>query len=343
MVDAALVTSVIQDGPAAAAGLRVQDFILAVDGEPVMGLSSEALAGRLRGRSGTEVALLVKRQDQVMEISVRRDAVKASNVVSSDFVDRGWRLAYLRIDSFLHRDTCRQSSRELAKRLKPTSNGLILDLRDNSGGRIDQAVCVADLFLAEGKDVLEIRQLRGGGTTERLRTRRDAQVRVPMVTLVNPITGSASEILAGALQDHGRSLILGESTFGKGTVQTVRPWQGSASIVEFFTTARFYRPSGVSVQLLGIQPDIEVFERPGPRPPKRVVLREGDLFPTALPREPEVWSHPDPSRASAIRKCTMEDGLATHRLRPEAEMSRETDYPLAVAQDALVCRLTRRL
>jgi carboxyl-terminal processing protease len=89
---------------------------------------------------------------------------------------------------------------------------------------------------------------------------------IPLVTLVNATTGSASEVLAGALQDHGRSLIVGELSFGKGTVQTVRPWKGSRAIMEFYTAARYYRPSGVGVQLIGIEPDIAVFERPGPEP-----------------------------------------------------------------------------
>jgi len=92
-----------------------------------------------------------------------------------------------------------------------------------------------------------------------------------MVTLVNATTGSASELLSGALQDHGRSLIVGQQTFGKGTVQTVRPWQGSRSIMEFYTVARYYRPSGVGVQLIGIEPDIEVYERPGAAPRERPV------------------------------------------------------------------------
>jgi carboxyl-terminal processing protease len=340
VADAAIVTAIVRGGPAAQAGLRVQDFILEVDGRSVTGLSGDALVARLRGRDGTRVKLKVKRQNEVMEISVRRDAVTVKNVVSNAFVDRGWRLAYLKIDNFLRPDTCRQVGRELAKRLKPNLNGLLLDLRENAGGLIDQAVCVADLLLPEDKVVLEIRRVDGDDETERIRTKREARVHVPMVTLVNATTGSASELLSGALQDHGRSLIVGELTFGKGTVQTVRPWRGSRSILEFYTAARYYRPSGAGVQLIGIEPDIEVFERPGPAPEDRIVLREHDLFPTALRLERQVWRHPDPARAATLRECAMNEGLALHRMRPDAEMSRATDYPLAVGQDALVCSLT---
>jgi hypothetical protein len=113
--------------------------------------------------------------------------------------------------------------------------------------------------------------------------------------------------------------------------------------MEFYTAARYYRPSGVGVQLIGIEPDIAVLERPGPEPQNRVVLRERDLFPAALPREPEIWKHPNPSLVKEIRACATETGLALNRMRPDAEMSRSEDYPLAVSQDALACFLTRSL
>jgi carboxyl-terminal processing protease len=343
MADAAMITSLLRAEPADKAGLRAHDFILEIDGRSVTGLSGDALVERLRGRSGTQVALTLKRQDKTFEVSIRRGAVTVRNVVSSAFIDRGWQFAYLKIDSFLRPDTCRDVRRELNKRLKPTLNGLILDLRNNAGGLIDQAVCVADLFLPEGEVVLEVRNVNENKKAETIRTREEARALIPLVTLVDATTGSASEVLAGALQDHGRSLIVGELTFGKGTVQTVRPWNGSRSIMELYTAARYYRPSGVGVQLIGIEPDIEVFQRPGPEPENRIVLRERDLFPTALPREPEIWKHPNPSRTQEIRACTTENGLALQRMRPDAEMSRSHDYRLAVGQDALVCSLTRPL
>ncbi len=343
LIDAALVTAVVREGPAADAGLRTQDFILAVDGEAVAGMSAEALVDKLRGKRGTEVRVIVKRQDEVREIAILRDLVRVDNVVAYGFIDRGWQFVYLRIDSFLPGNTCVEVGRALARDLKPTLNGLILDLRDNAGGRIDQAVCVADLFLPQDEIVLEIRDVRGKDRTEQVHTRRDAKVRVPMVTLVNANTGSASEVLAGALQDHGRSLVVGELTFGKGTVQTARPWRGSGSILEFFTVARYYRPSGVGVQLIGIEPDIPVAAPPGKGPRAQIVLREGDLFPTALEREPQSWEHPNPEPVAALRECTTSEGLAAHRLRHDTEEGRTIDYPLAVGQDALVCRLTRRL
>lgn len=342
LVDAALITSVVRGGPAERAGLQVHDFILAVDGEPVAGLPVEGLIERLRGKDGSRVELDIKRQDERRSIRVRRGPVTVSNVTAHGLIDRGWQVAYLRIGSFLPRDTCSEVRRELDRQLKPTLNGLVLDLRDNPGGLVDQAVCVADLLLAKDRVVLEVRNVQDMSKSERIRTRENARVRVPMVTLVNAVTGSASELLAGALQDHGRSLVVGELTFGKGTVQTVRRWKGGRSVLEFYTAARYYRPSGTGVQLAGIEPDLPVPPIPDKTAQPRVVLREGDLFPTALPREAEVWNPPDPKRSAQIRECTIREGLAARRLRREAEMGKPTDYPLAVARDALVCMLTHR-
>ena len=340
MVDAALVTSILRGAPAADAGLRVDDFILEIDGVSTAGLSVEALVGRLRGGLGSQVELRVKRQGRVLTLEVTRDAVKVANVVSQSLNDRGWQLAYLKIDSFLPPDTCRAFTRELERQLKPTLNGILLDLRDNAGGLIDQAVCIADLFLGEDQVVLEVRDLEDPTRTKSIRTRRPARARMPLVTLVNARTGSASEVLAGALQDHGRSFVVGELTFGKGTVQTVRPWRGSKSVLELYTASRYYRPSGVGVQLKGIEPEIEALDQPAA---DRVVLREGDLFPTALPQEPEVWQHPNPELVERLRRCTQGQGLSQHRLAREHKEGRVGDYPLAVGQDALVCRLTERL
>jgi carboxyl-terminal processing protease len=342
MVDAALVTSILRGAPAADAGLRVDDFILEIDGASTAGVPVEALVSRLRGTRGSRVGLRVKRQDRVLDLSVTRDSVSVANVVSQSLNDRGWQLAYLKIDSFLPPDTCRDFTRELERQLRPTLNGILLDLRDNAGGLIDQAVCIADLFLGADQVVLEARSLEDPAKTESVRTRRPARARMPMVTLVNARTGSASEVLAGALQDHGRSLVVGELTFGKGTVQTVRPWRGSRSVLELYTASRYDRPSGVGVQLKGIEPDIEALDQPGPPDPDRVVLREGDLFPTALPQEPETWRHPNPELVQRLRRCTRGQGLAEHRLDRERKQGQAGDYQLAVGQDALVCSLTER-
>ncbi len=229
-------------------------------------------------------------------------------VYASAFVDRGWKFGYLRIDSFLQANTCAAVRRGLRKILKPALNGIILDLRNNAGGLIDQAVCVADTFLPSGKVVLEARDVDKPTRSRRMRTRHGQLTGVPMVTLVNAATASASEVLAGALQDHGRSFVAGERTFGKGTVQTARPWKGSAAVLEMYTAARYYRPSGSGVQLVGIEPDLSALARPDSDSTERIVLREEDMFPTALPPEPEKWTQPRPESVAVLAACASDRG-----------------------------------
>lgn len=266
-----------------------------------------------------------------------------SNTRATSFVDRGREFAYLRIDSFTSGGTCAEARREIGWLLKPSLDGLILDLRNNAGGLIDQAVCVADLFLPSGKLVLAMRDVDEQGHTRSIRTRYRQLTGVPLVTLVNPTTGSASEVLAGALQDHKRSFVVGERTFGKGTVQTARPWNGSDSILEFYTAARYYRPSGIGVQLVGIQPDLEVSEQPDPMANRRVVLREGDLFATALPPEPVPWKQPRKERVAAISACVTDEGLARARWKRGRKDGPVSDYPVYFARDTLTCMLQQRI
>lgn len=181
---------------------------------------------------------------------------------------------------------------------------------------------MADLFLPEGKAVPEVRQVVDGAKSERIRTRGAARVKAPMVTRVNASPASAAEMLAGAPQDHARSLVVGEQTFGKGRGQTLRPRAGSRTISEFFTAARYHRPSGVGVQPVGIEPGLAVADRPEGSGRDSLGLREGDLFPTARPPGPGTWTPPDPALVAAIAECTGKDGLASKRLRRERPPAR---------------------
>jgi len=256
--------------------------------------------------------------DQVRTLLVTRERLAVRSVHAESFVDRGWGLVYLRIADFLGADTCRRVERSLRERLGPNVNALILDLRDNSGGLIDQAVCVADLLLPRGLTVTTMRETRSEGAARPFVTRQPQRVSVRLVTVVNAVTASASELLAGALQDHGRSLLIGERTFGKGTVQTVRAWSYRPTVLEFFTAARYYRPSGRA-------------------------LREEDLFPTALPEDPAASPPPAPPAAGLEEAigCVGEYGLAGRRFARERAQGRTSDYHLLVAQELLVCGLGR--
>ena len=223
------------------------------------------------------------------------------------------------------------------QRLASDVDGLVLDLRDDMGGKIDQAACVADLLLEPRAPVLEIRSTRQEGHTDTLYSRQPAMTQVPVVTLVNAGMASASEALAGALQDHGRSLIVGERTFGKGTIQQIRPWNDSGSVMMFFTTARMFTPSGRTAQLVGIEPDLELLARPDDQPGRRTILREEDLFPTALATK-SAQSGPVPSRFTAgMSACLEKTGQVKRRWFWQQPVEITGDYRLDKGYELLHC------
>ncbi len=332
-----IITGVLPKSPASAAGVQAADVVLAVDGQAVEGKSVPEVVALLRGTAGTEVALRVKRQDRSYDTRLRRATVELRNVSSSVRDDRGRSWGHLRIGSFNNERTCADTRTELRALTKSDVDGILLDLRDNMGGLIDQAACVADLLLEARLVVLEIRSTRQRGHSEPIYTRHRAMTHVPIVTLVNAATGSASEALAGALQDHGRSLILGERTFGKGTIQMLRPWNASGSIMMLYTAARMYTPAGRTAQLVGIQPDLRVPADADDSQSGRAILREEDLFPTALPTpivQPARKLHWD---LAGIETCLESDGQAARRWWKRQPAESVGDHPREVGYDLLHC------
>ncbi len=338
VADAIVVTGVVADGPASRAGIRVGDVILTVDGKPVGENPLAQVVSRLRGPAESEVGLTVQTESDVRNVTVRRDAVEIRNVISKVLDEAGYQWGYLSIRSFTAPTTCSEARRELNALLHSDVDGLLLDLRDNMGGLIDQAVCIADLFLGPRLPVVQMRSLVNEQRARSFKTRYPALTRLPMVGLANAGTGSASEVLLGALRDHGRSLVVGERTFGKGTMQMIRPWRGASGVMQFYTAAVMYSPSGRSVQMLGIEPDVVAYERPEGRPAGTVVLREEDLFPMALPAVSGSSSNlaVDP-RAAVVRRCVSLTGSADRRWTGAWATLENSDYALYVAQDALRC------
>jgi carboxyl-terminal processing protease len=332
-----IILGIVPDSPASAAGIEASDVLLAVDGQPVAGKSVPQVVALLRGAAGTEVALRIKRQDRVYDTRIRRATVQLRNVTSSVLVERGRSWGYLRIGGFNSERTCADTRRELRALMNADVDGIVLDLRDNMGGLIHQAACVADLFLDSRLLVLEIRSTRHRGRTTPLYTRHRAMTHVPMVTLVNAATGSASEALAAALQDHGRSPIIGQRTFGKGTIQTLRPWNDSGTVMMFYTAARMYTPSGRTAQLVGIEPDLWVTAEGDDPGSKRTNLREEDLFPTTLPSpvvQPERRRNWD---LAGLEACLESDGRAQRRGLQWQTAESAGDYPRDLGVDLLHC------
>ena len=316
------VVSPIDDTPAAGAGLEAGDYITHIDGESVLGLTIGEAVDRMRGLVGTDIELTIAREEaeEPFDVTITRDTIKIKAVKYRVEGDIG----YLRISKFSEKtfDDLEAGMASIKKQLGPNGvSGYVVDLRNNPGGLLTQAVAVSDAFLDKG----EIVSTRG--RDQQNADRYNAQLGdladgKPVVVLVNGGSASASEIVAGALQDHRRGIVVGEKTFGKGSVQTIMPLSSKGAIR--LTTARYYTPSGRSIQALGVEPDIVVEQVKLDKTEdgeKRKRYSEsqirGSLKNDSLTEEEQ-----------AIRKKEEEAHAATEKLRGE-------DYQLAYAIDLL--------
>ena len=248
------VVSPIDDTPAAKAGLKPNDLIIALDGKSVRGMALSDAVKLMRGKVGEKIKLTVRRGEAPpFDVEIIRDVIKVSPVRAR----AEGKVGYIRVSSF-----SRQTESNLVKGVKQLRDeigtdieGFILDLRNNPGGLLDQAISVSDAFLEKG----EIVSTRGREKEKAQRYNAesgDITDGLPLVVLINGGSASASEIVAGALHDHNRAILIGERTFGKGSVQTIQRIPGHGAIR--LTIARYYTPSGISIQAKGIEPDIIV-------------------------------------------------------------------------------------
>lgn len=244
----------IDDTPAKAAGMQSGDLIIRLDDTPVKGLSLNDAVKLMRGKPGSDIILTVIREgeDKPLKITIKRAIIKVTSVKDRLLEDQ---FAYVRISHFQTKTTADmiKSVNKLNEEAGGKLSGMILDLRNNPGGVLSGAVGVSDAFLQEGLIVYT----DGRESDSKLRydaTSGDILDGAPLIVLVNGGSASASEIVAGAMQDHGRGIILGSKTFGKGSVQTIQdlPTGGAVKL----TTARYFTPEGRSIQAQGIEPDI---------------------------------------------------------------------------------------
>ena len=249
------VVSPIDDTPAHRAGIQPGDLIIGIDGEQVFGLTLGEAVDRMRGPIKSEIVVTVKREsiEQPFDVTIVRDVIRIKSVKSK----AEGNVAFVRITSFNEQTDSGldKAMKELTEEIGDELQGVVIDLRNNPGGLLDQAIAVADAFMEKG----EIVSTRGRGSRggQRFNARGgDIAQGLPIVVLINSGSASASEIVAGALQDHKRAIILGTRSFGKGSVQTIIPLPGDAAMR--LTTARYYTPSGRSIQATGIEPDIFV-------------------------------------------------------------------------------------
>lgn len=243
----------IEDTPAFNAGLKAGDKILKIENKPTTNLTLEEAVKLLRGKPGTEVTITILREteDKPFDVTITRDIIKIK-AVKSKMIDT---IAYIRLTQFNQNATS-----ELNDALKKLSDkkykGIVLDLRNNPGGLLNEAISVSNLFLSPDKVVVFTKDRDGKENHFKTSVFKDFDASTPIVVLINEGSASASEIVAGALQDHKRAVIVGKTSFGKASVQTIIPLNDGSAIK--LTTARYYTPNGRSIQGVGIDPDIEV-------------------------------------------------------------------------------------
>ncbi|SHF53626.1 carboxyl-terminal processing protease [Pseudosulfitobacter pseudonitzschiae] len=320
------VVSPIDGTPAAEAGIEAGDFITHVDGESVLGLTLDAAVEKMRGPVGSEIVITVVREGETepFDVSIIRDTIELQAVrarVQGETV-------VLRVTTF-NEKTFPNLEAKLAEEVEKLGgmdnvNGFVVDLRNNPGGLLTQAIKVSDAFLEEG----EIVSTRGREAADGDRfnaTPGDLAQGKPIVVLINGGSASASEIVAGALKDHRRAIIVGTKSFGKGSVQTVMPLQNGGGMR--LTTARYYTPSGRSIQSLGVSPDIVVQQ-----PRREPDTTEEDDGPALLRSEADL-------RGAISNDSLSEDEIEQikeDRAKAEAAAElREEDYQLAYAIDIL--------
>ncbi|MFN7862811.1 MAG: S41 family peptidase [Curvibacter sp.] len=343
------IVSPIEGSPAHRAGLKTNDLITRIDDTAVKGLSLSEAVKRMRGEPNTKVLLTIfrKEENRSFPVTIIREEIKTQSV-KGRMVEPGY--GWIRLSQFQERtvDDFVRKVEELYKQ-DPALKGLVLDLRNDPGGLLDAAVAISAAFLPENVTVVstngqlaeskytfraapEFYQRRGNG--DPLRRLPAALKKVPLVVLVNEGSASASEIVAGALQDHKRAVVMGSQTFGKGSVQTVRPLGPDTGLK--ITTARYYTPSGRSIQAKGILPDIMIDE-----------TAEGNLFSALRTREADLDKHLSNGQAAEQKDPARERArdAALKKLEDEArkpaaerklpEFGSDNDFQLAQALNQL--------
>ena len=328
------VVSPIDGTPAARAGIQAGDFLTAINGQSIVGLTLNEAVRQMRGQAGTQITVTVARENtEPFDVTLTREIINVRAVTARV---EGGDIGIIRVSTFNERtssmlqDAIRQVKREAGGNLR----GVVLDLRNNPGGLLDQAIEVSDAFL-DGGEVVSTRG-RQAEDVQRYNARRgDDLAGVQIVVLINGASASAAEIVAGALQDRNRALIVGTDSFGKGSVQTVIPLQGGRDGALRLTTARYYTPAGRSIQGAGITPDMEVAARRVSAEDiarmQRMRLSEADL-PNALDNDsgaqrraahmpedqpPEDWTDGEDYQLSRAMDF-LRQGIVAERLRARA-------------------------
>ncbi|MEC7300956.1 MAG: S41 family peptidase [Pseudomonadota bacterium] len=314
------VVSPIDETPAFRAGMKAGDLITHLDGEHVQGLTLSQAVEKMRGPIKSDITLTVRRDTKSFDVTITRDKIRIRSVRSRTEGNVG----YVRITSFSEQTEAglNKAVEKIKTKLGDKLAGFILDLRNNPGGLLDQAVMVSDAFL-EGGEIVSTRGRVQENAQRFHATPGDITNGLPIVVLINSGSASASEIVAGALQDHRRAVILGKNSFGKGSVQTIIPLGQNGAIK--LTTQRYYTPSGTAIQAKGIVPDIEVAQA-------RVEVFESNA--RRERHEADLRGALDNDQSSTNKdKPNAKDG--DDKADPAAKTQKRVDYQLARALDLL--------
>jgi carboxyl-terminal processing protease len=317
------VVSPIDDTPAFKAGIQAGDFISQIDGEQVMGMALSEAVEKMRGPVGTDIKITVLRESEKepIEMTMTRDLIKIKSVRFHMEDDIG----YVRITSFSeHTNPSLKYALEQLNKENPAMKGIVLDLRNNPGGLLDQAILVTDTFLEKG-EIVSTRERDPNNSQRFSATEGDLLNGRPIVVLINQGSASASEIVAGALKDHRRAIVMGTKSFGKGSVQTVIPLKKHGAMR--LTTSRYYTPSGTSIQAKGIVPDIEVTAA-------RIENLESDKVRTEADLRGRLTNDQDRHEKNQVKPLLDKNKKPLDKKDAEAE-ERKKDYQLARALDLL--------
>lgn len=313
--DVLTVVSPIEDTPAFKAGVKSGDQIIKIDGKSTKDITIMEAVNKLRGPKDTKVTITIMRESmpQPKDITLTRAIIQIKSVKAKTFDDH---IGYIRIASFHERTAAdvQKALTEVTEKAKPMK-GLVLDLRNDPGGLLNQAIEVSDMFLKSGT-IVSTRGRTKSMETKTVAKDNGKEISVPMIVLVNEGTASAAEIVAGALQDNGRALVVGNQTFGKASVQTVIPLENGAALK--LTTARYYTPSGRSIQAEGIKPDIVVkFVKPAEE--KEISMEE-------RLREKDLKGHIKPAREDG----TKIEETASEEFKEVSDLTKDNQLKTAI-------------
>lgn len=330
------IVNVFEGSPALAAGIKARDIFHQIGNESAYDMKIEDVVSRVMGPEGTLVDLVMKRGDQLIPITVKRGRITQAEAYGKMVNDADHKFIYLRLRGFMSTKSCEILAQATVRLAREGAEGIILDLRGNPGGLMSQGICLTGIFVGQ-QVVLQVKDLQENSALEPIPAQNGKLTNLPMITLIDGGSASASEIVAGALQDHRRSWIAGDRSYGKATVQGPSDWT-AAGVVIYETVQRFYQPSGRTNQIVGIQPDFAIDPSPNATEDEKFMVREADAYKNALPPLGEPWQQPRPAEVAKIQNCA-KSGRALETFKSRADAAIPPDYRLLVAQDLLACAI----